>query len=483
MNILKLIELKHKNIQNDKNYLFKDGGVNMIKRNINGTIDNSQRGATIIIVAFAMVVLISIGALAVDLGFAYFQRTNLQKAVDSSALAGASVLYQEENGELIIKPFSVREEAVSYFDKNVHGLNADVTVDVGHWSFGIMSEKKFESMWDGYAEEITPVDLYEVGDDWDNPNSGHINSVQVEASVQSPTFFSRIFGKENLVVRSKAVAYLGFPGGFQPGEIDMPIVICKESIAGWGDDDLSCGIARLIHSGQASGNLDFNSGAWTNYSSGCELSFSAGNNPGGLQYILSDMTGECKVPNPTAISGSVSTGGGQTNVGFSEVGDCLKFPAFVSGNEDPRTEPWNITILVVDCEGSNNPSGCLSVVGAVNIDIVLITGTFPSAEGQKYQDVPYEMQDPRKGDDNKGPFKQEAYSDIDFNDGRERWKAFVDHFDLKVINQSTGEKVPAHDNYYQKTIYAVPSCTKVEKKGISGGPNFGTLAEVPVIVN
>jgi uncharacterized membrane protein len=68
-------------------------------------LKSRQRGATIVFVAVVMIVLVSIGALAVDLGFAYFQRANLQKAVDSGALAGASILYQEENGALVIKPF------------------------------------------------------------------------------------------------------------------------------------------------------------------------------------------------------------------------------------------------------------------------------------------------------------------------------------------------------------------------------------------
>jgi hypothetical protein len=71
-------------------------------------------------------------------------------------------------------------------------LNASVIVDVGHWSFGITSDKGFVSKWNQTDNQLTPVDINQIqGYDWDDPETNHINAVEVVASVQSPTFFSR----------------------------------------------------------------------------------------------------------------------------------------------------------------------------------------------------------------------------------------------------------------------------------------------------
>jgi hypothetical protein len=458
----------------------------MNKKNKNKLISSkNQRGATAVIVAVVLIILIGVGALAVDLGYAYFQRVNLQKAVDAGALAGGRVLYQE-NGT-IIKPLDVINDAELIVQANVNG-NYLVNVQIGHWSFGMDNgEKKFTNFddWNGVDEDIVPsIDLTQnTMEDLDN-NTDHINAVRVEAELIAPSFFSRIWNSDGILVKVDAVAYLGFAGTLDSFEVDMPIVICGESIK-WGTEGgVNCGIGRLIHSGQSSGNSDFNTGAWTNYSSGCTINFNTSNNPpAGLQYILNAMEyPDCTAPNENPINYNVgiSTGGGQSDVGFSEVGECTRFAGFLKNNDPnpPRDIPWKVTLLVVDCEGANNPSGCLNVLGAVEMSIVLITDTFPSAENKQYDHVPFTMGDPREETDPKykGLFQTST------TDGFERWKEFVDWFDLEVLNQTTNQHDPAYNHYYQKTIYAMPDCKPVEPKGLSGGQNFGIMAKVPVLV-
>ena len=53
----------------------------------------NQKGVTIVVVAIVLVVLIGFAALAIDLGYLYIVRGELQNAADSGALAGAQVLY------------------------------------------------------------------------------------------------------------------------------------------------------------------------------------------------------------------------------------------------------------------------------------------------------------------------------------------------------------------------------------------------------
>ena len=52
-----------------------------------------HKGATVVFVAIAMVMFLGFAALAVDLGYLYVVRGELQNAADAGALAGAQVLY------------------------------------------------------------------------------------------------------------------------------------------------------------------------------------------------------------------------------------------------------------------------------------------------------------------------------------------------------------------------------------------------------
>ncbi|MBP1777983.1 MAG: hypothetical protein H6Q86_3994, partial [candidate division NC10 bacterium] len=54
-----------------------------------------HRGAAIIFVAFALFLLIAMAGLAIDVGYIYGVRNELQNAADAAALAGAQVLYDD----------------------------------------------------------------------------------------------------------------------------------------------------------------------------------------------------------------------------------------------------------------------------------------------------------------------------------------------------------------------------------------------------
>lgn len=59
--------------------------------------ESNERGNVLLIVAFMMVVLAGIAALALDTGVLYVDKAKMQAAVDASALAGASMLLQGAN--------------------------------------------------------------------------------------------------------------------------------------------------------------------------------------------------------------------------------------------------------------------------------------------------------------------------------------------------------------------------------------------------
>ncbi len=94
-----------------------------------GSLLTDERGATLVITALGMVMMLGMVALAVDLGMLLTARTESQRTADSAALAGA--------GWLIVAPgdeAGARAKAKEYADKNqVHGavtpvLDEDIDV-------------------------------------------------------------------------------------------------------------------------------------------------------------------------------------------------------------------------------------------------------------------------------------------------------------------------------------------------------------------
>ena len=94
-------------------------------------------------------------------------------------------------------------------------------------------------------------------------------------------------------------------------------------------------------------------------------------------------------------------------------------------------------------------------MGAVNVNILWITGKCGGCD-----DVPTQMGDwtcPNPGD------------------SKVCWQSFVDYFNLQEADGSPAQ-------YRKNTIYFKPDCSPHERKGRTGGENFGVLAKVPVLV-
>jgi hypothetical protein len=123
------------------------------------------------------------------------------------------------------------------------------------------------------------------------------------------------------------------------------------------------------------------------------------------------------------------------------------------------TKPWPLRLPVVDClSGAPN---CRPLVGAVEVNVLWV------------------LRDSNKPDED-APCKMDGIGDGDAwersePDGLTRWNDFVEHFGIET---SSGD--PA--TFSKKTIYFAPKCEYQEPTGLTGGPNFGILAEIPVLV-
>lgn len=86
--------------------------------------NKNNRGQILVLVALSLVVLIGFAALAIDIGYFYHTKNQLQGAADAAALAGASLLScASDTGSLSIET-NARQEAWRYACKNTAaGLN------------------------------------------------------------------------------------------------------------------------------------------------------------------------------------------------------------------------------------------------------------------------------------------------------------------------------------------------------------------------
>ena len=173
-------------------------------------------GATVIFVAFAAVVLFGMAALAVDLGYLYMVRGELQNAADSGALAGAQVLYN--NSGTSVNPSAIdiaHQYATSHLSERVTvtaeddpvTTDVDESIKIGHWSFATHTFSPIEPPYPA------PPNLWDVTTAELDADPQFVNAVRVitrrkrDASGQVPdNFFAKVLGAARSEVKASAVA-------------------------------------------------------------------------------------------------------------------------------------------------------------------------------------------------------------------------------------------------------------------------------------
>jgi hypothetical protein len=158
----------------------------------------------------------------------------------------------------------------------------------------------------------------------------------------------------------------------------------------------------------------------------------------------------------------MGTSGGEIQSAFNSLRSCW---ADYVGLADTGTddELWKLTLPVVDCP-DNNVSPCSTMVGAVTLNVVWITG---NGNDPDYFEVPREHAGWVSDYDN------------DYDNGSARWDDFAQHFNLKNKVDGVEDWAP----YQKKALYFLPECDVQYPKGGTGGKNFGILAQVPVLVD
>jgi hypothetical protein len=404
-----------------------------------------ERGATFVVVALLIIVLVGVAALAIDTGHLFVVRNELQNASDAGCLAAARFLYyhdgttvNEDANEVAYHAAIVNRSDGSPVEVQWSGGNAG-DVERGHWCF---ATRVFTP-----NEATQPVNLWDVSLEELDANPNFINAIRVKTRRQdtpSASFFARIFGYESFSLATEAIAYIGFAGTLAPGEADQPLAICKESLLI--DDKYSCAVGRMMTMGEVVPGQE--TGGWTDFSQDSPC-FSGPNAQTVRSLICSGGN-----PGPIILGQPIATDGGYIEYAHGQLRQCWDL-------NTGMTRRWTITLPVVECPG-NNVDRCASVVGAVTINIVWVTEL---EDDPSYSDAPWEMENPRTGT---------IWSSND-PDGQVRWNSFVQNFNLQKLD---GSPVP----YQKRGVYFLPDCNDHQPKGRTGGENFGILAKIPVLV-
>jgi ankyrin repeat protein len=181
-----------------------------------------QRGVSAVIIALLLVVLLGMAALAIDLGYLYVTRNELQNVADSAALAATRRL-----GEIYqAMPSNLH---ASYDLSNNPGDRTDIETI----AIEVAGMNKAAT-----ASIVIPVDDIEFGQ-WDFVNraltvrDNEPDAVRVTArrdeTANNPvnTFFAKVFNINTMSVTATATAALSGLGETEAGELVLPIGISE----------------------------------------------------------------------------------------------------------------------------------------------------------------------------------------------------------------------------------------------------------------
>ena len=195
----------------------------------------NQRGVSAVIIALLLVVLLGMAALAVDLGYLYVTRNELQNVADAAALAATRRLgeiYQAMPGNLQadynLSNFPADRTDMENIAIEVAGMNkaaaAGITILNADIEFG---------QWDFVNRSLTVTD--------DQPDAVRVKARKDEtANNPVTTFFAKVFNVNTMAVTATATAALSGQGETEEGELILPIGISYAWFTGgaWCDETI-----------------------------------------------------------------------------------------------------------------------------------------------------------------------------------------------------------------------------------------------------
>lgn len=164
-------------------------------------IFHNERGVALVYLALTLVVLMGMGALAVDMSYMYVAKSQLQNAADAAALAGAAKL----RGRPILQCYSARSYSQTYALRN-RAAGQSVTVDLNDSNDS--NGDIVICCWNGSSCDNNSTTCTE-------PNSVQVTTRRtgdtgtgIASTTLIPTFFAKVIGISQLGVKATATAMI-----------------------------------------------------------------------------------------------------------------------------------------------------------------------------------------------------------------------------------------------------------------------------------
>ena len=305
-----------------------------------------RRGAVAIIVALIMVILIGFAALAVDVGYLYATRNELQNIADGAALAAAGELGKQLSNYEPYYEKAIKDAAKEIGEKNQAGGKADIDimdseVKIGRWK----------------DPDLNSNGLFETSD---SPNAVQVTARRGGGSENEAvgTFFGGILGIHKVDVSARATAALLAPLQMEPIPVGIPKYWFKPEH--WPEGEF-CNQDIKFH---PTGGLEGCAG-WHTYKSSPA-------NASKLRGILDGLK-EKTFDIPETIAGVTKYAfiGGTVASAFSNIEALYESE---KGNcEDGDLDKWCADVVVYDSDDCSNPNKSITIVGFAP---VVITGIY-----------------------------------------------------------------------------------------------------------
>jgi len=317
---------------------------------------NNNRGSALVFIAVGLVVLIALTALAIDLGYMYVAKGQLQSAADSAALAGAAKL----DGSKFVAQSSARNTAFNFAKKNkaagdnvlisyekysnYYDLNQANDITVGNW--GGNPKTYTRATGSPSTSQINAVEVRTRRTGTGNEVEG--KSLGASSGGPIPLFLSKVFKIPRMGASATAIAAKVASAGFY--------LFIGQSVCSWtgpGTIDLSANLE-----GTTDGNM-----AWTSF-------FDNSTNTGAvLEYLCLDDPINYEV-----CGKSIYTTGGTVTPDYRAVKVDFYDPAYDTANKtfdnSGKVTSWTVIVPVSEVNDPTKQPTPALVWGYAKIRIV-----------------------------------------------------------------------------------------------------------------
>ncbi|HTG82401.1 MAG TPA: Tad domain-containing protein, partial [Geobacteraceae bacterium] len=232
----------------------------------------NNKGIAVVYLAILMIVLVGFVGLAVDIGYMYVAKGQLQNAADAAALAGAALL---DSSNSTTQTAGRNEAAKLALANTATGVPVTIANDYSNMLSNIATDGGNDitvGNWDPtqtpkYSTARTPVNALQV-------RARRTVSANSSAQRMVDVFFAKAFGWQKMAAAASAIA--------NANRFATGLVLCQNS----------CGLSGTFYLNDNS-QID-TSTAWTVFDTDSNVSSSRINNLiNGKVKIASDMCGQC----------------------------------------------------------------------------------------------------------------------------------------------------------------------------------------------